>query len=100
METLVFTIACKTGKKKQKVIRVSPPIDIIDLKPDCVANNDFLTLPPYYKDGSTYKVKSEIQKFKKKFKNQTFTLWEPFKEAIPRLNLSWEEKDLEGIEKN
>ena len=98
---ITFSVICdqKIGsisgtKKRTKIIHVKPPLDAVNLDPHCVANSDFVILPPYYKLKSVVHIRPNISDF---FTSKNFSLWQPLFDALPTFNYSWNLKPLEKV---
>ena len=97
LHPFVFTITCRprTTLKRGKTYtqKIKPPLQSVTLPPNCAANSEFITLPPYYDLKSVVRFKPNIEDI---FVNKTFELWTPLFDKLPTFNDSW---DIKGLEK-
>ena len=93
---LTFSISCENNDR-ESIMRVRPPLEMINIAPTCTANSDYLTLPPHYELGSFSRLGSRLPKVIN-FNNESLTLWKPLSK-LTVFNKTWNYKSLKDIDK-
>ena len=93
IKPLVFSLTCE--KESTKTITMSPPIDTLRLNSDCTAYSSDMVLPSYEEFSSTENITPELSL---NIKNQSYSLWKPFHDAIKPVDMTWNFSSLEDIE--
>ena len=99
LHPFTFTITCRPRsalkRGKSYPMKIRPPLQSLTLPPNCAANSEFITLPPYYDLKSVARFKPDIENL---FVNKTYDLWQPLYKSLPTFNTSWDLTPLEDVE--
>lgn len=93
---LRLTVVCQS-KNDNVEIMIKPPMTIVKLEKTCTANNDYLTLLPFYQYETHYNFEEPLNNL---FKNYNFTyarFWNTFHTSLPNFKLSSLPKELKHI---
>ncbi|CAG2251811.1 unnamed protein product [Mytilus edulis] len=94
---LRMSINC--GPNIQAVEKImKPPIDLLTLEVGCSANNDQLTLLPYYQLESKLNIDEPFAKFMKNYNNTYVNMWKHLYDIIPENQSRPLLQALKGIE--
>ena len=93
---LKFTINCDTGDVKEEI--VDPPLKIIHQIPGCEYNSNYINFAAHYEFESVVKINDNVKKMQRRLTNYTFSIWEPFDQAIQTFNKTWNVENLKDIE--
>lgn len=85
--SLDFTYMCRY-KKDTETIRIKPTFGIIQLNNTCTATSKYLTLPEYYENHNSVKVKDAMESLLLLSKLSEFKIWHSFKAMIADENMS------------
>ncbi|CAG2190360.1 unnamed protein product [Mytilus edulis] len=77
---------------------MKPPIDLLTLEVGCSANNDQLTLLPYYQLESKLNIDEPFARFMKNYNNTYVNMWKHLYDIIPENQSRPLLKALKGIE--
>ena len=82
-KVLRFSVTCEANTPVLKTLVARPPLDTIALGKMCRAENDFLSLMPYYTSESTEIITDDLVSMIKENLNRTsLVIWDPFVKNI------------------
>ena len=96
---LQFAVVCRaSGIKKTTNVQVLPPLDVLKLNATCTANNDYMTLLPFYKKETKFEIEDPFSRLVKGYNFSDSSLWKPFRTSLPKFNMTKLPKELKNIE--
>ena len=94
---LRMTIVCESISDNKEII-IKPPVDMLRLKTSCSANNDRLSLLPFYHLETRVNIDEPFDKFIKNYNWTYSNTWNDFHKCVPNFNYKDLPKELSAIE--
>ena len=94
---LRMTVVCESISDNKEII-IKPPVDLLRLKTSCSANNDRLSLLPFYHLETQVNIDEPLDKFIKNYNWTYSNTWNDFHKCVPNFNYNDLPKELSAIE--
>ena len=94
---LRMTIVCESISNNKEII-IKPPVDLLKLKTSCSANNDRLSLLPFYNIETQLNIDEPFERFIKNYNWTYSNTWNDFHKSVPNFTYNKLPKALSAIE--
>ena len=63
-EPLSFAVVCQNSHLRDSILKITPPLGIIQLPASCTGTNDYLSLPAYFYNETRYEISDLYERLK------------------------------------